>query len=318
MRETLTSGFVGGRVPAMGSPSQRRRDAPLPACLPTRSLSPMSRACTRMLLPRLPLDVERYPTAYRAGSAVDALPAFEGVPMNDRQIVPDRPATMAFTDSNEPDPLPVLQAGGFGACVDAFAWEPDPGVNPPRMCLWLVSLLGSQQAVKALWAQLIKGETATLSTEATGVRFCALASEGARAWRFYRTSLPASGGYHGLLLPDVALLSSERPDFLLVRRAEDDAAKLHYRFLNRRVALPLHPSWADWLWNRALRSGEARALASHGLVAYRCVPDESALASDLEADIRRGALGLSDEHTGQAHPPDTSPSSVQEVGRGTT
>jgi hypothetical protein len=163
------------------------------------------------------------------------------------------------------------------------------------MRLWLVSLLGSQQAVKALWARLVKGEAGTLTMGDLDVRFCALAPEGARAWRFFRASLPAAGGYHGLLVPEVALFTAERPDFLLLKRPADDAAKLHYRFLNRRVALPLHPSWADWLWNRALRSGEGRALESHGLKAFRCVPDEAELASDLAAEIGRGALGLADE-----------------------
>lgn len=220
------------------------------------------------------------------------------------------------TGSIAPVPLPVLQAGGFGASVDAAAWDPDQDVNLPRMRLWLVSLLGSQQTVKALWAQLVKGETATLSTGDSSVHFCAQASEGARSWRFFRASLPAAGGYHGLLLPEVALFSAERPDFLLLRRAEDDAAKLHYQFLNRRVAVPLHPSWADWLWDRALRSGEARALESRGLDAYRCVPDETALASDLAASIRRGALGLAVDHGGQPYASDLSRSSVQGVRHG--
>jgi hypothetical protein len=210
----------------------------------------------------------------------------------------ERRSTSAPTGSIAPAPLPVLQAGGFGASVDAFACEPDADANPPRLRLWLVSLLGSQQAVKALWAQLIKGETATLSTDDASVRFCALAPEGARAWRFFRASLPASGGYHGLLVPEMAMFTAERPDFLLLRRSEDDAAKLHYRFLNRRVTLPLHPSWAQWLWTRALGSGEARSLASRGLDAYLCVPDEAALAADLMADIRQGTLRLTDEHAG--------------------
>mgnify|MGYP001013622374 CR=1 FL=1 len=215
----------------------------------------------------------------------------------------DRDAKLRFAattpdDPTEPAYLPVLQAGGFGASVDAYAWEPDPSASPPRMRLWFVSLLGSQQAVKALWARLVKGEAGTLTIDDVGARFCALAPEGVRAWRFFRASLPASGGYHGLLVPEVALFTAERPDFLLLKRPEDDAAKLHYRFLNCRVAVPLHPSWADWLWNRALRSDEARQLESHGLKAYRCVPDEAALAADLAAEIRRGALGLADEDAG--------------------
>src|SRR4051812_39069657 len=109
--------------------------------------------------------------------------------MNDDHEIDSRHATTLPIGESESLALPVLQAGGFGASVDAFAWEPDSDGNPLRMRPWIISLLGSQQAVKALWALLIKGETASLSFEAGSARFCALAPEGARGWRFFRASL---------------------------------------------------------------------------------------------------------------------------------
>jgi len=191
--------------------------------------------------------------------------------------------------------LPVLQAGGFGASVDAFAWEPAADTGPAQMRLWFVSLLGSQQAVKALWAHLIKGETAALSTDSGRAHFCVLASEGPRGWRFFRASLPTVSAYHGVLVPEMALYATDRTEFLLLSRAIDDVAMLHYRFLNRRVPLPLHPTWVGRLWERALRTGEARPLESQGLEAYRCAPGEANLAADLAEAIRQGKLGLPDE-----------------------
>lgn len=81
----------------------------------------------------------------------------------------------------ESAPLPVLQAGGFNASVDALAWEPDPDPAQHRMRLWFLSLLGAREAVRALWARLVKGETALVSAEALGgTQFCALAPEGPR------------------------------------------------------------------------------------------------------------------------------------------
>src|SRR4051812_2683205 len=101
--------------------------------------------------------------------------------------------------------LPVLQAGGFGASVDAFAWEPDPDPTARRMHLWFVSLLGPQQALKALWARLLKGELATISREALGqAYFCTLAPEGPRAWRSFTASLPAAAGHQLVLRPEAA------------------------------------------------------------------------------------------------------------------
>jgi|ERR687886_521817 hypothetical protein len=72
--------------------------------------------------------------------------------------------------------LPVLQAGGFSASVDAYAWELDPDHASQRMRLWFLSLLGPQQSLKAIWARLLRGEVATLSQEALGsALFCVLA-----------------------------------------------------------------------------------------------------------------------------------------------
>ncbi|MFN8472130.1 MAG: hypothetical protein U0822_08080 [Anaerolineae bacterium] len=192
--------------------------------------------------------------------------------------------------------LPVLQAGGFSASVDAYAWERDPGQDRYQMRLWFLSLLGSQQAVRALWARLIKGEVATLSTEILGTaRFCALAPEGPQGWRFFTASLPMAAGFQGVLVPRIACYTHDRLDFLLLPRQAQDAGLLHYRFLNRRLDLPLHPTWADWLWQRALRAEEAVALETMGIFAYRCDPDVEALAADLCEAVARGALGVADE-----------------------
>jgi len=127
-----------------------------------------------------------------------------------------------------------------------------------------------------------------------------------------------ASAYQGMLVPDMALFAADRTDFLLLRRTADDVAMLHYRFLSRRVPLPLHPTWAGWLWERALRTGEGRRLESHGLEAYRCAPDDAALAADLTEAIGRGEVGLADEDDdGSAHAV-RDPLDLPEVGHGTT
>lgn len=201
----------------------------------------------------------------------------------------------------ESQTLPTLHAEGFSASVDAFAWEHEPDPAARRMRLWFLSMLGHRQAVKALWARLVKGEIATMSFEGLGqARFCALAPEGPRGWRFYTASLPAAAGYQGVLVPEAALYASERTDFLLLARRSEQVARLHYRFLNRRLDLPLHPNWADWLWERALCRGEVVALQASGLDAFRCAPDAERLAIDLTAAVRCGELRLA--ATADRHP----------------
>jgi hypothetical protein len=202
---------------------------------------------------------------------------------------------VACLPSSEDHSLPVVHAGGFGASLDAFAWEPDPSPETQRTLLWFVSMVGSQQALKAIWARLAKGELVTVSREALGqVRFCALAPQGPKGWRSYAARLPTSAGHQLALLPDVARSGAARDDFLLLPRSEDEAPTLHFRFLDRRLDVPLHASWSAWLWQRALRTGEAKPLEAEGILAYRCRPDPAALAPDVSAAIGDRQLRIPD------------------------
>ena len=187
--------------------------------------------------------------------------------------------------------LPVLEVAGFGATVDAYAWESDPDLECQHMRLWFVSLLGSLQALKAIWARLLRGEAATLSSEALGsVQFCKLADRDLGAWRSFTSSLPGAGGHQLVLLPEAGRIGAARPDIILLPRTSDEAPVLHWRFLDRRLDLPLRMSWATWLFERACRTGEAIPLQAFGIVAYRCRPDPEALAGDLSSAIQHRQL----------------------------
>lgn len=189
------------------------------------------------------------------------------------------------------DPFPVIQAGGFTAHVDAFAAEPEPDPTTHLTRLHFLSLLGSKQAVQAIWARLVKGEPATLSREVLGMsQLCTLNPVGPRGWKLSTASLPGAAGYHALLVPANALASGEDTAFVILPREPGEAATLHYRFLDRRIDLPLHVTWSDWLWDRARRVGEALVLESFGLAAYRCVPEPATLATDLTAAVQQGIL----------------------------
>ena len=73
---------------------------------------------------------------------------------------------------------------------------------------------------------------------------------------------------------------------------EEDAPALHHRFLDKRSPLPLHGSWADWLWRRGLDEGEIVPLQSVGVSAYRCSPKAGKLREDLSGAVASGWLTL--------------------------
>lgn len=172
-----------------------------------------------------------------------------------------------------------IRCGGFAAAVDACATD--------ERDLWFVSMLGNQQSLRALWARLLKGEPAVISDDAlTGGRMFTLAPDVRTTSHFHTTRLPATGAMHALLVPDAAFYATERQDFLLLARSEADAPELHYRFLTRRIDLPLHGSWTAWLWERGLASGEIRPLDAFGVHGWRCVPDLDALQAALGRALR--------------------------------
>jgi hypothetical protein len=180
-----------------------------------------------------------------------------------------------------------IRAAGFHANVDACAQDEGQ--------IWFLSMLGSQQAVRAIWARLVKGETAYLAEdEFAGGTACWLAREAWGTWRFHSARLPSGSAHHGMLVPGLAAYAAEQRDFLLVLRDGLEAPALHYRFVNRRADLPLHASWDAWLWERGRGNGEVEELECFGVGAYRCRPDLTALQRDITQAIQGRVLGVPD------------------------
>lgn len=172
-----------------------------------------------------------------------------------------------------------IRCAGFAAALDAHVCD--------ERELWFVSMLGNQQSLRALWARLLKGEPAVISDDVlTGGRMFTLSPDARAASHFHTTRLPATGAMHALLVPDAALYATQRQDFLLLAPSAEEGPELHYRFLTRRIDLPLHASWTVWLWERGLASGEIRPLDAFGILGWRCVPDLDALQAALGRALR--------------------------------
>ncbi len=196
-----------------------------------------------------------------------------------------------------PDDLYTISAGGFSATADAFARDPD------SEGLWFLSMVGAQSALKAIWAALLKRppESAHLLAGADGLALsggfhrCEVPHETIGTWTTKIARLPVSGGWHAMVYTRMAEYAFERDAFLLLAPGEEEAPALHHRFLDRRSPLPLHRSWAQWLWRRGLAKGEISPLQSAGVHAWRCTPDAEALREDLSVAVGSGLLTLPPE-----------------------
>ena len=199
------------------------------------------------------------------------------------------------------DQLYTISAGGFSATVDAFARDEQ------TEGLWFLSMLGSQTAVKAIWAALLKQppEAAFLIRGADGLpqsggyERCLVPEETIGTWTTKIARLPSSGGWQAMVYTKLAEFRFERDEFLLLAPDEDAAPALHRRFLDRRSDLPLPPEWSDWLWQSGLRNETIAPLESVGVAAYRCVPNHDLLREELSQAVAAGRLSLP-KHTESA------------------
>ena len=204
-------------------------------------------------------------------------------------------------DTVDPNELYTVTAGGFSATADAFARDDRTDG------LWFLSMVGSQTALKAIWASLLKQppDTAHIIRGVDGMALsggyhrCSIPHSTIGTWTTKIAKLPVSGGWHALVYTRMAEYGADHDDFLLLARSADEAPALHHRFLDRRSPLPLHRSWAGWLWERGIRNGEIVPLRSAGVVAYRCSPSAGQLREDLSRAVASGRLALPEE--GAAH-----------------
>ncbi len=206
----------------------------------------------------------------------------------------------AFPNENATEPqLYTITAGGFSASCDAFARDPETDG------LWFLSMVGSQTALKAIWAALLKQppEAAFLIKGADGLphlggyQRCIVPPETIGTWTTKIARLSAAGGWHAMVYTRMAEFAFEREQFLLLAPSEREAPALHRRFLDHRSDLPLHHSWADWLWRTGLNDETVVPLQSAGVTAYRCRPDHERLREQLSEAVAAGRLTLPKQPT---------------------
>ena len=132
--------------------------------------------------------------------------------------------------------------------------------------LWFVSMVGSQTALKAISASLLKQppDAAHLIRGADGMalqrRLPALHHPLRDHWNVddqdnaRLSRRPAAG--MSFVYTKTAEFGYEKDSFLLLAQSAEEAPALHHRFLDKRSPLPLHGSWADWLWERGIEEEE--------------------------------------------------------------
>ena len=140
----------------------------------------------------------------------------------------------------DPEDLFTISAGGFSATADAFARDPD------SQGLWFLSMVGSQTALKAIWASLLKQppEVAHLIKGADGMALsggyqrCSIPYNTIGTWTTKIARLPVGGGWHALVFTKTAEYAFERDDSCCWRRARARPQRFTTASSTREVPCP--------------------------------------------------------------------------------
>lgn len=159
--------------------------------------------------------------------------------------------------------------------------------------LRFLSLGGPAEAVKAILAALGSRQSVRLFQRETGGWVDAgwLVS-GLVTYRMLTRKLPCSQ-VHGLLYPETALPGRRSPGFtLLLPEARQAEAEARFaRFLDTRTPLPLHPSWARWLWATFQAEGWLTSLEGEGpWMGWEVHWEEELLTTLVTEAIQTGTL----------------------------
>ena len=188
-----------------------------------------------------------------------------------------------------------ISSGGFDADAESVAYIAEEDLTS----VWFLSAVGTQQSCRTIAARMLKAnpENAVLqpnrAATAAGLswHFNARRAHGCiTPWTFSVKRLPQSRAWHLVMTPLMALHNRQEPGFLLLApeygaNGQQLLAKFHHLYLDRRTREPLHPSWAGWLWERALRLGEALLLEGTGRQAYLCRPDYNRQSLDISRAV---------------------------------
>lgn len=169
----------------------------------------------------------------------------------------------------------VIQMAGYSALVD----EAVVNSSNHSAILQLLSMVGSREAVRAIWARLLRFDTAALRDERGKGEMVRL--EQAHNASFYTQRLP-SGAYHGLLVAPT-VISRE----CLLAETEADLPRQYLAYLHDHVALPLSKEWAGWLWQHALTNEYVSKLGSLRCHAYSV---SSYQISEVAEQVRQALL----------------------------
>ena len=160
-------------------------------------------------------------------------------------------------------------------------------------------MMGAQVAVRAIAAALLNKnpKTVTLTPGAEGLAIneqmmqCQPSYATSGTWTTRTLKMANGMGYHNMTFTRLGEYAFDSQNFLLIIQEGQDAAEQYRRYLDKRISVPIHGSWSQWLWERAQERREVDELECIGIQAWYCRPVIKNLEQEISQAIRQGKLG---------------------------
>ena len=217
---------------------------------------------------------------------------------NDHSLIEADPEAQDFEEEPDeeegPDQIYHINSNGFSVLLEDFA------LDEKTAQLWMISMIGSEKATKAIWAALLNSppHPANISvTKRTGAAGwtdlikCHLAKVEKESWQNFRIRIPSINQHHMLLYHRCTEQNfTQDKSFVILESPAQTMAEQHFNYLNKRTQVPMAPHWADWIWEQARINSEAIPLRTARRQAYYCQSSDEQLTERLSHAIKERIL----------------------------
>jgi len=186
--------------------------------------------------------------------------------------------------------VPIIHAGGVQAYADSFLRQTD-NYNEAT---WMVSMFGSGVALQSIYASLLTGRAVDCFMPSGKTVTFALPT-----WRSKFHSIvkriPGQVFRHMVVYPEIAMQRSGESHFVLVGMEGTDFPHMLYRYLVKRVEVPIHKSWKQWMWSLFRSEEWLHKLSGYGRLRGYVVDGYWSLDTSITEAVRTHQLGVSND-----------------------
>lgn len=156
--------------------------------------------------------------------------------------------------------VPIISGEGVQVHCDSFLIQKQDRYSRGA---WMISMFGAGVALQSIYASLQTGQRVKCVMP-SGERIDLWLHTWNTKFHAIVKRVPGQMFQHMIVWPEIASQRSGESRFILSGVEGTDFQKMLYSFLIKRVEIPVHRSWKQWLWSLFKKEEWLTDLRSHG------------------------------------------------------